>query len=164
MSAEFMETPKGEVSVCIRGIANDNFAVAMFLQKIYSFTVEQCLRERISSALANVSPQGLRHSHWIQYVFLPRALAASMEAHADDHLFDMKNIAPLADRLHGLLLIGGREEDVFNIVLIERDLNVKISPDKGNMILAFRERRGESRELDWKLQEIMKNVLGKLNM
>ncbi|OHA84048.1 MAG: hypothetical protein A2937_02540 [Candidatus Yonathbacteria bacterium RIFCSPLOWO2_01_FULL_47_33b] len=163
MSTEFTETHKGEVRVCIRGIVSDNFAVATFLQKIYSFTVEQCLRERISSALANASPQGPRYSPWIQYVFLPRALTASMDSRADDRLFDIRNIAPLADRLHGLL-IGGKEEDVFNIVLMERQFRVEISPDKENMILSFCERRGERCELDWKLQEIMKNVLGKLNM
>lgn len=157
MSAKFKETSEGEVSVCIRDITNDNFAIAMFLQKIYFNTVNLYLRERTGLALAKVSNRMARRSHWIQYVILPRAIAASVDSRADDRLFDMRNIAPLADRLHGLI-VGGREEDVLNIVLIGRGLHVRISPDKENLILSFQERPGE---IDSILKKAMKEVLSK---
>lgn len=155
MPVNYTETPEGEVVVSVAGIVDDSYALAMFLQKLVPMVVEKYLRKRITQALANNSSG---HSHWIEHVFLPRALYI-FDRHIacgfrDDALFGRGMLKQLADRISGLPISG--HTDVFVFGLIERSFCVRFLPDKVGIVLSFDE---EGRELDDLLQKTLKEVL-----
>lgn len=160
MNVNYTETPEGEVKVRVKEIVDgDNCTLSVFLQMLIPLVVETYLRKRVAQALANNSSG---HSHWIEHVFIPRALYVfdqhMVGGFKDDVLFSCGMHEKLESRV--LKICNSGKADVFVLGLIERNFHLRLSQDKKSIIISFSETH---KGIDKTLQEILKVVLsGKL--
>lgn len=149
MPANFTRTDRNEVEITFESIRQ----LAVFLQTLIPLVIEMYLRERIQHGISNASHG---HSHWIEHVFLPRALDIYRNtSFKDDHFFSPIMHAQLEERL-GKNFITQSLTDTYNIGLIERNFHCWFSKDKKSIIISFSETH---KGLDKRLQEVLVKVL-----
>lgn len=140
---------KGRVRINLKGIYKDEYALAVYFQKLVSRVCSRYLRIRIQEQIDN------KGYHWLLETFRERALSIFNSKTGSNYLFDVNDLSDLAKDLK----TATRYSFVYSVYieLIGRTILINTEGD-GFFEVSFHERPNLD-YLDLNLQKVLMEVL-----